>query len=122
MAENTVNIPLLRKCVEWAEAEAAKPEGTGDWFQMMTHVPAEEREGVGLRTGCGSAYCIAGFVVATEYGVEDPYDADYRDHGVMPAAAAILGIPGGRNAPLFDATNTIEDVRRIAESLAGERL
>jgi hypothetical protein len=119
---NNVNIPLLRKAVEWAEAEAMKPPELCEWNQQMfvSGETATSRQRMGKATDCGTCYCIAGWV-ALQVG-EDP-------RGIDPdsVAAKALGIPNnwldeGLNEHLFDASNSIEDVRRIAESLAGERL
>lgn len=117
----TVNIPLLRKAIEWAEAEAAKPAGEFCAWNQGAFI---------MQTACGTAFCIAGYVgqiVDPRYAQAERVD----DVPVGQAAVEALGIPvedGCRDpgctcgVPLFSATNTIEDVRRIAESLAGERL
>jgi hypothetical protein len=112
-------IPTLRKAVEWAEAEHAL-EAAGirpsNWFQPLVYVGPEQRE---ESNACGSAYCIAGWVVAQHFDVENPYDATGKFKGVMDCAASILGLEEGESHPLFEGTNTIEDVRRIAEEIAG---
>lgn len=114
MTENTVNIPLLRKAVEWAEAEAAKGEMSA-WDQTTF---------VETRALCGTAYCIAGYIgqmldpafVASAWSGEDLVsDVAAEALGIAPST----GITPGH---LFYSGNTIEDVRRIAEDLAGERL
>lgn len=123
-----VNIPLLRKAVEWAEAEAAKPRELCEWEQGVWALSAEERAAAPLADmdltelpmyekapGCGTCYCIAGFV-AVASGVET---VGYY-HEVE--ASRLLGLDPVQACDLFHADNTIEDVRRIAESLAGERL
>lgn len=120
MSAAEVNIPLLRKAVEWAEAEAVKPDGEfcawrqGEWRTDMK---------------CGTVYCIAGFVAQT---VDQRYATanTVEDVHVSQFAAEALGLTLGGcgldgctcEVHLFDGANTIEDVRRIAESLAGERL
>ena len=128
MTETSVNIPLLRKAVEWAEAEAAKPFELCEWRQAMWVTTFDEdatrkwkfiaqrttREALGKAPECGTCYCIAGYVVAA---------VDGREHVSLSTeerAAQLLGLPG--HSDLFDAVNTIEDVRRIAEDIAGERL
>lgn len=125
MQEQTVNIPLLRKAVEWAEAEAAKPWELsewyqGDWVSSPTTIAAdsEDAEYFGIQVGttkaaeCGTCYCIAGYVCEVQ-GLDTKHSWDMH-------AADALGI--SPNTPLFNAHNTIEDVRRIAEDIAGERL
>jgi hypothetical protein len=113
------NIPLLRKAVEWAEAEAAKTDGTCLW---------DQREWV-TYTACGTAYCIAGFAVTAEYG-QVGYNRGYAvidgaslDFGLL--GTETLGLTDVEAADLFDGCNSIEDVRRVAEQIAaraGERL
>lgn len=109
-----VNIPLLRKAVEWAEAEAAKPLPESQWYQGAFR---QEK-------ACGTAYCIAGYVAQ----MQDPrYAKDVWAGGkfVGETAAEALGIKssmGTEPGHLFYSGNTIEDVRRIAEDIAGERL
>lgn len=127
MTDQTVNIPLLRKAVEWAEGEAAKPRELSEWEQgywmlsVQTRVEAAanaERFGHGLlpefvkAPECGTCYCIAGYV-AHSAGLDGAPRREARD---------LLGLSRQQAENLFDAYNTIEDVRRIAESIAGERL
>ena len=124
------NIPLLRKAVEWAESEALKPAELREWDQRQWVIPtsaddpnAEDAKWHAEVTAelrrekapeCGTCYCIAGFV-ASQVG---PVKAS--------TAAAIaserLGLTADASYKLFAATNSIEDVRRIAEEIAGERL
>jgi hypothetical protein len=110
-----VDIPLLRKAVEWAEVEAAKPTEQCQWYQGAYDVPAYE-----VNRKCGTCYCIAGWVCLVA-------DGEVPEFGIGPRAAELLGIPDEHNyeGGLFWDTNTIEDVRRIAEGIAaeaGERL
>jgi hypothetical protein len=129
-----VNIPLLRKAVEWAEAEAAKPPEMCEWEQRRYILPrldeadpetasaygglenvAREREEFGKAEECGTCYCIAGYVAAVSGRPFDYYSAEY-------VASEELGISAFGADALFCATNSIADVRRIAEEIAGERL
>lgn len=128
-----VNIPLLRKAVEWAEAEAAKPWeisqwSQGDWVTRFDPLDPVEPSPVEIEAGwasegqvksseCGTCFCIAGYVAVAIMG-ESP-DVAFHVEGI---AAKGLGIKGEVAESLFDCDNTIEDVRRIAESIAGERL
>jgi hypothetical protein len=144
-----VNIPLLRKAVEWAEAEAAKPEIDRQWAQRRWVTTPEERardfaeDGIGLSyreaaetlaPHCGTAYCIAGYVGQL---LEPRYATSVTVDGVHVSefAAEALGIDtsGSRMwhdpyegqvvvPDLFEEDNTAADVRRIAEEIAGERL
>ena len=117
-----VNIPLLRKCVEWAEAEAMKPDELRNWEQNYYSVEPDQYpiarpiRGVGQvevqkAPSCGTCYCIAGY-------------ASYLSEKVpgSVAGAEVLGLNSSDARVLFDEENTIEDIRRIAESIAGERL
>lgn len=128
-----VNVPLLRKAVEWAEAEWAK--GTdedgrlvGDWYQGEWVVTAEERDGYEtLAASCDTAYCIAGYVGVLALG-PDAFDRSWwfdEDEGVThvsEVAQRALGLTTFEADALFKGSNTIEDVRRIAEGIAGEPL
>lgn len=135
-----VNVPLLRKSVEWAEAEAAKGHLLSEWYQGQWVVknPAtyEFLDGPLESTGgrytkspeCGTCFCIAGFTVANELGEEavaemmqNPYSNPYGVF-VNESAANLLGLNPQQASRLFDACNDIEDVRAIAEEIAGERL
>lgn len=123
-----VNIPLLRKAVEWAEAEAAKPRELCEWHQgAWVALPQELRRA----PDCGTCYCIAGHVVAT-LGYTHPAKNEYGDHMVNPVtkghvdphkrAMKELGLTDDQAGELFRGCNNIKDVRRIAEAIAGERL
>lgn len=126
MNDTQVNIPLLRKAVEWAEAEAAKPEGEGQWMQdwWMT-TPAEMSSIFSLpETSCGTAYCIAGWTCTAngeEFIAANTGQLTSGMH-VADRAQELLGLSMYQSNRLFRANNTIEDVRRIAEEIAGERL
>jgi hypothetical protein len=134
MIDTEVNIPLLRKAVEWAEAEAAKPEVLSAWDQgnwvrtrdeRLKRMSSESRQEY---AECGTTYCIAGYVTAGMQGMT--FDDGYNDGGehVADIAAGLLGIAPPRDAlspepgHLFHMYNDATDVRRIAESIAGERL
>lgn len=133
MSAAEVNIPLLRKAVEWAEAEAAKPPGQCLWLQAEWMTFPEDhksehswsaglREENGLTAECGTTHCIAGWIGAT---MGDGFDRNWVNAegvAVEEFAAEALGLSRCDAMALFRGTNTIEDVRRIAESLAGEPL
>lgn len=114
------NLPLLRKAVEWAESEDRKPKPESEWFQTFFAMP-----GVMIDRDCETAYCIAGYV-AKSAGREANEFEDWDD-----IAMELLGIDWTdawereKGGGLFAASNTIEDVRRIAENIAhkyGEEL
>jgi len=122
------NIPLLRKAVEWAEAEAAKTDGTGLWNQTEWAATYEDE--------CGTSFCIAGYAVMN--GVPEatlaPPDPEWQSRGLLiaglradwaEAGQRVLGLTYEERYALFGDTNEIADVRRIAEEIAaraGERL
>ncbi len=134
MAEN-VNIPLIRKVVEWAEAEAAKPAIDCRWYQADWSInswtqalrlvlanagtpmlAADFALATRIEPYCGTCYCIAGYVTHLAGDMDDLI-------GVSDVIARnALGITDGQADILFNAFNTIGDVRRIAEDIAGERL
>lgn len=116
----TPNIPLLRKAVEWAEAEAAKTDGTCLWVQQSYIT----------ETACGTAYCIAGYVAAVSPEVTIPSTWSFPQMGgrevpYHEVGQTLLGLTTDEAYDLFDALNTIYDVRETAEEIAaraGERL
>lgn len=109
MSETTINIPLLRKAVEWAEAEAALPVAQSAWFQPGVVTPGEQ-----IGRSCGTAYCIAGYIAMIETGEVRP--------GIEAVSIAFDALGTEDVGGLFWADNTIEQVREYAEALAGERL
>jgi hypothetical protein len=141
-----VNIPLLRKAVEWAEAEAAKPWEVSEWNQAdwVAHPKKlwhQTRDALGrfIRGGerktkaedCGTCFCIAGKVAYDVGAVPINYNSgflnglmmlDGREEWADQIAQKELGLTDKDAANLFKATNKIEDIRKIAENIAGERL
>ncbi len=128
----TANIPLLRKAVEWAEAEAAKTDGSSLWNQAA----------YAIATDCGTAFCIAGWTVANfaEGVTVQPYPTGYGEQPgelvsvVHPdgrpvawerEAQQLLGLTDAEAWDLFEVDNDIHRVRDLAEQIAarvGERL
>lgn len=111
-----IDLPLLRKVVDWAAAEDEKPEVEREWYQGTWIAPASV-----LGRNCGTAYCIAGYVghlhgfVAATRGTE--HVADF--------AQGALGLTDLERAVLFSGGNTIQEIRHYAERIAaraGERL
>lgn len=123
-----VNIPLLRKVVEWAEAEHAKGKNhagfpLGEWYQghWVTWSASP----------CGTSYCIAGYVGIleddrlAELAKEGRWSYTHEDGEYVSSwtvAQKALGLTQFQAADLFKATNTITQVRAIAERIAGEAL
>jgi hypothetical protein len=120
----TPDVPLLRKAVEWVEAEDAKDPADSAWYQgsWVTSDP--------LRS-CGTAYCVAGYVGTL---VDSRFENSAKNGGwlVDPAwvndlhvsrvAQDALGLTDHQAEMLFDANNTAEDIRFFAEEIAGEPL
>lgn len=124
-----VNIPLLRKAVEWAEAEDARGDDS-QWNQSTWMMWAETLPAAAVtELKCGTACCIAGWVsVATlrpgEYIL--PGGEIFNKSGNLTdcedRATEQLGLTLDQASDLFDAENDIFAVRLIAEAIAGERL
>lgn len=130
-----VNIPLLRKGVEWVEEQASLSDSQSQWIQNSWVTPESDRvEQYDAASGCGSAYCFAGWVAAQRYPeLADQATAFVNGQRLWSedVAANELGLPNPYEArafwkdgmpSLFHPRNTSEDIRRIAEELAGEKL
>lgn len=135
MNEPIPNLPLLRKVVDWAQAEAAKPDHECAWDQSVWKSLVERP--------CGTAYCIAGYTAQISGGVwsqdghgelliAEPGEEGTRkccneEHVISPSqrAATLLGLTPNEAGDLFEAENGIADIREIADQIAaraGERL
>jgi hypothetical protein len=131
-----VNVALLRKGVEWVEEQNTLPWADRVWNQNYWMIDAEEAEPAPKETDakqgevknfCGTCYCFAGNVAAWDgYRVYSEGMAKNPRTGesVDPESYAIerLGITNPQAWALFDEENTAEDIRRIAEEIAGQRL
>lgn len=122
-----LNVPLLRKAVEWVEEQAALPEEQSEWYQGTWRVDGEM-----LDRSCGTAYCMAGYIgqllderYRESQTVDGMHVADFAGEALgleRPGPGEMLagvGSMGHAFQPLFHASNTVEDIRRIAERLAG---
>ena len=102
------NIPLLRKAVEWVEAQAALPEIDREWMQSDWLATPHDRARWNFElhgqvaeivaAHCGAAYCVAGWVAQ---GVDPRYATASEVDGIHAAdvAAGALGLdarPGAR--------------------------
>lgn len=126
-----VNAPLLRKVMEhieahqdeWNQAMWRTPRGTNAWDNWM-----DDRQEQGLaEPQCGTAYCLAGWVVELTGGTF----AGEEGHSVLlPSgetesthsyAARELGLEADEalSARLFAATNTLDEVRAEVVQLIG---
>lgn len=114
----TPNLPLLRKALDWAELEAKKPRRESQWNQAMWL----------SETDCGTAYCIAGYVahITADINRDDGIGMTTLSGVLIPRhATRELGLTNGEAAQLFMASNSIADLRMIAEDIAeraGEEL
>jgi hypothetical protein len=138
------NIPLLRKYVEWVEEQAQLPELHREWHQGWWIVDVEERnryrEATNSSRGqfrdpnvCGTAYCVAGKVV-TDAGYKPVYSFTFgtgnigevadgeETYGISELASELLGVTYEDGNRLFASHNTAQDIRKVAEEIAGERL
>lgn len=139
--ESTVNVPLLRKGIEWAEAEDRARTDTkpSQWDQtswvggapidelsydeMVSSVKLTEME-------CGTTCCIAGWIGFLtlrpgEYinGVGTIFNENnVRVEHCSDRAQRELGLDNQQAWDLFYRSHDIESVRTLAESIAGERL
>lgn len=124
-----VNIPLLRKGVEWVEAQAALDWSEGrEWYQGLWVTPRNQVPQLqDDPEACGTAYCLAGYVgqlvdprFKTSGWVEDETTSD--DVHVSQFAQEALGITDYQAMMLFSASNSAERIRQVAEKIAGEPL
>ena len=139
--ETEVNIPLLRKAVEWVEREAELPWWKRMWYQGTWAALKRDVYSYKERTFkkyeqeldyCGTACCLAGYVVQLNHTVEFEVDedGDFVDVlvdgsdklSISDLAREELGLTQVQAAMLFDGGNRASDIRKIAERIAGEPL
>ncbi len=129
------NIHLLRKNVEWVENQVTLAETKRRWYQAAW----TRKEVVAAQQDindpyCETAMCFAG-KVSWDAGwtpIFDDKDSDYRyastatKDGVVMEIERIamneLGISDSEADDLFESDNTAQDIRDIAEHIAGEAL
>lgn len=131
----TPNVPYLRKIVEWVETEAKRTEDR-EWYQATWMSPGNEAQVdfSGQIHFCDTACCVAGKVALLEGWRPQTYNGDNSsgftgnvikgDETMHTSAVAqnALGLTQDQADDLFEATNDAEDIRAIAEKIAGERL
>ena len=127
MQEPTPNLPLLHEALAWVEEQdAARRAGQpSSWYQGEWYVcleDADEDQDVEdvrqwlNRDSCGTAYCVAGWVVARDTRVRDLPSEEVQD-----LAQACLGLTTNEAAELFSGGNTVWDVREAVRMIeAGE--
>ncbi|MGH3498422.1 MAG: hypothetical protein ACRDP1_13255 [Nocardioidaceae bacterium] len=117
------DLPLLREALEWAEAEAAKPAGDRQWNQKYYRLTPDQAPLFGHPKvpACGTTYCLFGWVcyLAGEEWASPMNGARLAGDGhVFDRAADLLGLDIDTANRLSHFTNTIDDLRRIAEEIA----
>lgn len=134
-----VNIPLLRKMVEWVETEEKLPSVKRTWYQgtwFRERIPNLVSDVVNLKEQgyCGTNMCIAGKIVedagwefvdpvpngAFKYCYGATKDGVFKP--IREVAGDELGLDREKANQLFQGWNRAPDLRRIAERYAGERL
>lgn len=114
----SVNVPLLRKAVEWVEEQVALPESERVWDQSEW---------------CGTYMCVAGFIAVVEgWSPVAEYASHVQRFGEQRPASEVaeeaLGLTDEQGDDLFlrtiDTTPELEaqNIRRLCENIAGERL
>lgn len=118
-----LDLPLLRKVVDWAAAEDAKPDRENcQWFQGDWATP-------GWQAGreCETCYCIAGWVAYQVLDAKDLRTAPNRAALISQTAQDALGLTDEESngsyemTGLFSASNDIDMVRRLAGNIARRR-
>lgn len=106
--------------IVWAETESLAEGGQCRWNQQYF---------AARHPDCGTTYCIAGqcciqagvemrYVGRYIYGGwEMTYDTTEEDRTVDVVASEILGLNRGQACLLFDANNTIDDLKHISKWL-----
>lgn len=132
----SVNVEKLRKAIEWAESEAIKAENgeISEWEQGEWIVTSRVRYNEKLMeyVSCGTACCIAGKVALDAGFKSDPngfrgtLDGDETD--VQSVAIRELGLQSYSDPALFasnsiaqrlfDGSNTIYDLWRLANEIS----
>ena len=107
--DTMVNIPLLRKAVEWVEEQNALPINVRVWNQR-TWV---------YNSDCGTTYCVAGKITHDLY---PEWSAESVSSCAMSVAQEALKLTDDEARSLFQSDNSAVVVREIAEKIAGERL
>lgn len=112
-----IDVPMLRKAVEWVREQAALPIEQSAWFQMSWWEHGNE---IG-RSECGTAYCVAGYVTQMMKG-HDWLLGTTRESSISGTAQEVLGLTETEAEALFDGHNTLADIEYVTETLAGEKL
>lgn len=104
---STVNKELLEEAVAWAEAEASKGE-MSQWDQGMWVTDGAP---------CGTAYCIAGHIGAMLAPEKYLTSDGFQGFHVSQFAEEALGLNLRQASALFDAANSLDDVKLVAKMI-----
>jgi hypothetical protein len=131
--ERSVNVPLLRKTLEWAHEEWNKKLrgeisewAQGTWMTSTTNIYGTERTVEALRAGtaCGTACCIAGKVALDDGWHQDGMSGlggtlrrDGETDNAFDIGQELLGLNADQAAALFSGYNTIYSLYRIARDI-----
>lgn len=134
----SVNIPLLRKAVEWVEWQELLPEKKrtwvqGTWTSLVTKAGlplrsdrAAERVLSSGRWTCQTSMCVAGWVALETGWKPTLINGMVEKNGIMQhvqeIAAKELGIASYWAERLFSGSNDAKSIRHYAELAAEERL
>lgn len=118
-----VNLPLLRKGVEWVIAQDQLPLSIREWNQEFWRVSGDE-----INRECGTAYCLAGYVcevsnvtwMTTSDDVMDAHLVNVNGDVVYASDQAqnLLNIDPDVAESLFHFMNSASDIVRIARIIA----
>lgn len=133
------DLPLLRKGLEWIEAQAARPPREREWFQGAWRAAGKQ-----CRRSCNTAYCLAGYICEitggqwvsddpTDPGFDklrwEPGDPLYEGHPVWATVSARaqrkLGLDYQTACSLFQSGLSARQLHRTIEQVfveAGEQL
>lgn len=129
-----VDVPKLRKLVEWVEEQDVLAESDRVWDQELwfhqDHISVARAIENKYDPYCGTSMCAAG-KLAFDDGWKPVFDSsghcdraskDGVEKYFSQIGAEILGLDDGHSRSLFNANNSAGDIRAIAEDYAGERL
>ncbi len=130
-----VDVPKLRKLVEWVEEQDVLAESDRVWDQELwfhQDLPVIQAVENKYDPYCGTSMCAAGKlafdagwlpVIDGQGYIGDRATKDGVTKFYSEIGAEELGLNVADDySPLFNASNTASDIRAIAEDYAGERL